>query len=189
MNDMATIDTAARVAELLKQLTGLTEIASLVGGEAMPGDGATIDLFDPATGRQSATYRDAGAGVIAAAHDAAAKAQGQWWGKTASERGRIMFRIGALIRENAEALAELEALSAGRLIRDIAGEAVRIAEMFEYYAGWCDKLHGEVIPVPTTHLNYTRPEPYGTVVQITPGTPRSSPAAGRWHRRSAPATR
>ena len=26
-----------------------------------------------------------------------------------------------------------------------------------------DKLHGEVIPVPTTHLNYTRPEPYGTV--------------------------
>ena len=43
MNDMATIDTAARVAELLKQLTGLTEIASLVGGEAMPGDGATID--------------------------------------------------------------------------------------------------------------------------------------------------
>ena len=67
MNDMATIDTAARVAELLKQLTGLTEIASLVGGEAMPGDGAIIDLFDPATGRQSATYRDAGAGVIAAA--------------------------------------------------------------------------------------------------------------------------
>lgn len=40
--------------------------------------------------------------------------------------------------------------------------------MFECYARGCDKLHGEVIPVPTTHLNYTRPEPYGTVVQITP---------------------
>ncbi len=40
--------------------------------------------------------------------------------------------------------------------------------MFEYYAGWCDKLHGEVIPVPTSHLNYTRHEPVGTVVQITP---------------------
>jgi acyl-CoA reductase-like NAD-dependent aldehyde dehydrogenase len=40
--------------------------------------------------------------------------------------------------------------------------------MFEYYAGWCDKLHGEVIPVPTSQLNYTCHEPYGVVVQITP---------------------
>lgn len=168
MNEMTQIDAGARVAELLAQLTGFTALASLVGGEAMEGDGASLDLFDPATGKRTATYRDAGQSVIDAAHDAASRAQAEWWAKTASERGRIMFRIGQLVRENAPALAELEALSAGRLIRDIAGEAVRIAEMFEYYAGWCDKLHGEVIPVPTTHLNYTRPEPYGTVVQITP---------------------
>ena len=168
MNQIATIDTAARVAELLKDLTGLSEVASIVGGEAMAGDGAPIDLYDPATGRKTASYKDAGVLVIDAAHDAAARAQAEWWGKTASERGRIMYRIGQLIRENATALAELEALSAGRLLRDISGEAVRVAEQFEYYAGWCDKLHGEVIPVPTTHLNYTRPEPYGTVVQITP---------------------
>lgn len=168
MNEMTQIDAGARVAELLAQLTGFTALASLVGGEAMEGDGASLDLFDPATGKRTATYRDAGQSVIDAAHDAASRAQAEWWAKTASERGRIMFRIGQFVRENAPALAELEALSAGRLIRDIAGEAVRIAEMFEYYAGWCDKLHGEVIPVPTTHLNYTRPEPYGTVVQITP---------------------
>lgn len=66
---------------------------------------------------------------------------------------------GSSLRENADAIAELEALSAGRLIRDTAGEAVRVAEMFEYYAGWCDKLQGELIPVPPTHLNYTRQEP------------------------------
>eukprot|EP01031_Cornospumella_fuschlensis_P048891 gene48891-59866_t len=65
-------------------------------------------------------------------------------------------------------LAELETLSAGKPIRDTTGEVTKVAEMFEYYAGWCDKLHGEVIPVPTSHLNYTRPEPFGTVVQITP---------------------
>src|SRR5688572_7943028 len=107
MNQMATITTADRIAELLKQLTGFTAVASLVGGEAMEGDGAPIDLYDPATGGKTATYKDAGASVIAAAHDAAAKAQAEWWGKTASERGRIMFRIGQLIRENAMALAEL----------------------------------------------------------------------------------
>jgi aldehyde dehydrogenase (NAD+) len=33
--------------------------------------------------------------------------------------------------------------------RDCRVEATKVAEMFEYYAGWADKLHGEVIPVPT----------------------------------------
>jgi acyl-CoA reductase-like NAD-dependent aldehyde dehydrogenase len=76
--------------------------------------------------------------------------------------------VARLVRAHAEALAELEMLSAGKPIRDTRGEVAKVAEMFEYYAGWADKLHGEVIPVPTSHLNYTRPEPFGTVVQITP---------------------
>lgn len=168
MNEMTQISTADRIAQLMKQLCGFSNVASLVDGEAMLGDGSAIQLYDPATGEKTASFADAGQAVIDAAHDAAARAQAEWWSKTASERGRIMFRIGQTIRDNAEALAELEALSAGRMIRDVAGEAVRVAEQFEYYAGWCDKMHGEVIPVPTTHLNYTRPEPYGTVVQITP---------------------
>ena len=157
-----------RIAELMQELMGFSHVASLVGGEAMAGDGAQIQLYDPATGAKTESYADAGQAVVDAAHAAAAAAQVAWWAKTASERGRIMWNAARLIREKAPLLAELEALSAGRLIRDIAGEAVRVAEMFEYYAGWADKLHGEVIPVPTSHLNYTRPEPYGTVVQITP---------------------
>jgi acyl-CoA reductase-like NAD-dependent aldehyde dehydrogenase len=79
-----------------------------------------------------------------------------------------MIEVARLVRQHAAALAELEMLSAGKPIRDTSGEVVKVAEMFEYYAGWADKLHGEVIPVPSGHLNYTRPEPFGTVVQITP---------------------
>ncbi len=99
---------------------------------------------------------------------AADKAQRVWGSMTASARGRIMFEIARLIRQNAEAIAELECRSAGRPIRDVRGEAGRVADMFDYYGGWCDKLHGEVIPVPSSHLNYTRHEPLGVVVQITP---------------------
>ncbi len=159
---------APRIAELMQELLGFRFVASLVAGEAMTGDGASIQLYDPATGEKTESYADAGQAAIDAAHTAAAAAQALWWSKTASERGRVMWRAAALIREKAPLIAELEALSAGRLIRDVSGEALRIAEMFEYYAGWADKLHGEVIPVPTSHLNYTRPEPYGVVVQITP---------------------
>jgi len=44
-------------------------------------------------------------------------------------------------------VAELETLSAGKPVRDTRGEVAKVAEMFEYYAGWADKLHGDVIPV------------------------------------------
>jgi len=53
-------------------------------------------------------------------------------------------------------------------IRDCRVEVSKVVEMFRYYAGWTDKLHGEVIPVPSGHLNYTQREPLGVVFQITP---------------------
>lgn len=162
------IDISARVAELLTELTGFPEIRSWVGGELVEGTGADLDLTDPATGRVFACYRDAGPRIVARAAEAAKEAQKEWFARTASERGRIMFEIGRQIRAVAKPLAELEALSAGRPIRDTTGEPARMAEMFEYYAGWCDKITGDVIPVPSSHLNYTRHEPLGVVAQITP---------------------
>lgn len=163
-----TSEISTRVAELLRDLTGTAEVQSFVGGAVLPGGGAELELTDPATGRVFARYRDAGADVVARAAEAGRAAQREWWRKTASERGRIMYEIGRQIRNHAPALAELEALSSGRPIRDAGGEPARMAEMFEYYAGWCDKITGDVIPVPSAHLNYTRHEPIGVVAQITP---------------------
>lgn len=79
-----------------------------------------------------------------------------------------MMAVGQAIRDHAEALARLESLTSGKPIRDCRGEVMRVAEMFEYYAGWTDKLYGDLIPVPSGHLNYTRREPIGVVLQITP---------------------
>jgi acyl-CoA reductase-like NAD-dependent aldehyde dehydrogenase len=162
------INAEERIAELLTGFLPSTEIGSWVDGTVAIGNGEVMTLIDPATGTPFAAYRDADQSVIDAAMDAAARAQRQWIGLTASARGRVMFEIARLIRQHAEEIAELECRSAGRPIRDTRGEAGRVADMFEYYGGWCDKLHGEVIPVPTSHLNYTRHEPYGVVVQITP---------------------
>ncbi|WP_413220718.1 aldehyde dehydrogenase family protein [Tritonibacter mobilis] len=162
------IDTSVRVADLLRELTGSAEAQSYVGGDLVHGAGSELELTDPATGAVFARYRDAGAEVVARAAEAAKAAQKEWYAKTASERGRILFEIGRQIRQHATALSELEALSSGRPVRDTGGEPARMAEMFEYYAGWCDKITGDVIPVPSSHLNYTRQEPLGVVAQITP---------------------
>jgi acyl-CoA reductase-like NAD-dependent aldehyde dehydrogenase len=40
--------------------------------------------------------------------------------------------------------------------------------MAEYWAGWCDKIEGRTIPVPSGHLVYVRREPFGVVLAITP---------------------
>ncbi|WP_122982812.1 aldehyde dehydrogenase family protein [Methylobacterium indicum] len=143
-------------------------IGSWVNGRMVPGTGETVRLVDPATGLTLAEYPDAGAPVAAEAARAAREAQGRWAALTGAARGRVMQEIARTIRAEIEPLARLEALNAGKPIRDCRGEATKVAEMFEYYAGWADKLHGEVIPVPTSHLNYTRREPLGVVLQITP---------------------
>ncbi len=79
-----------------------------------------------------------------------------------------MQAIAAEVEKHVEPLAQLEALVAGKPLRDCRVEVSKVVEMFRYYAGWADKLHGEVIPVPSGHLNYTLREPLGVVFQITP---------------------
>ena len=149
------VDDSARVLELLRDILPSKDIGSLVAGEILPGSGESVELVDPATGKVFLTYADAGPAVIDAAMDAAQVAQARWAALTASARGRVMWEIGRLLREHAAAIAELESRTAGQPIRDTRGLVGKVAEMFEYYGGWCDKMHGDVIPVPTSHLNYT----------------------------------
>lgn len=157
-----------QVEALLISLLGSAEFGSWVGGDMVLGKGEAIQLINPATGKHFMTYNDAGEDVVDVAADAASVAQKIWWAKPASARGQLMWKCASVIREKAEPLAQLESISAGKPIRDCRVEVSKVADMFEYYAGWCDKITGQVIPVPTSHMNYTRHEPYGVVTQITP---------------------
>jgi acyl-CoA reductase-like NAD-dependent aldehyde dehydrogenase len=143
-------------------------IGSYIKGELQAGSGADISLINPATGDLFITYKDAGTEIATQACDAALAGQKTWGALSHAERGRLMQEAGRVLRTNIEHIAQLESISAGKPIRDCRGEALRVAEMFEYYGGWTDKLYGNVIPVPSGHLNYTRREPMGVVLQITP---------------------
>lgn len=146
-----------------------TQPQSLVGGQLCDGAGAQITLVDPFTEAPLFSYADAGAALARTACDAAQAAQ-PGWAKALSgaARGQVMHDISRAVLAHAEPLATIEAITAGKPIRDCRVEVAKVAEMFAYYAGWADKLHGEVIPVPSGHLNYTLREPLGTVFQITP---------------------
>jgi len=142
---------------------------SLVDGDLIDGKGEKISLVDPFTEEGLTDYPDAGA-ELAQRACRVAKAHQRTWARdhSAAARGQVLQDIARATLEKAEPLARLEALTAGKPIRDCRIEVAKVAEMFAYYGGWADKLHGDVIPVPSGHLNYTLREPLGVVFQITP---------------------
>jgi aldehyde dehydrogenase (NAD+) len=119
-------------------------------------------------------------GVFAAAEQGA-----RLWKRTGVlERGKIMFRAAALIREEAAELAELIVAEMGKTRAEATGEVGKSAEFFEYYAGLARLPFGEMLPDarPGTFATQTR-EPLGVVLLITPwNDPLLTPA-----RKMAPA--
>ncbi len=138
--------------------------------------GKTFQVLDPATASPLAKVAEGDKADIDAAVEAARRAfdTGPWRRMTPSERGRIIHRIGDLILENMDELAELESLDNGKPKAVAkAADVTLAADMFHYMAGWATKIHGKTIPIsnlaaPGEYLSYTRPEPVGVVGQIIP---------------------
>lgn len=143
-------------------------LGSLIDGAIVTGEGAPIVLYDPGTGDERETYLDAGESIVDRAVRCASVGARQWARISPGVRGSVLTAAAARISAASESLAQLESSTSGKPIRDCRVEVQKVAQMFAYYAGWCDKLHGEVICVPTSHLNYTTCVPYGVVAQITP---------------------
>jgi aldehyde dehydrogenase (NAD+) len=131
--------------------------------------GKRFDTLNPATGEVITSVAEADKADIDVAVRAARKAfeEGPWSRMTATERGKILYKLAGLIMEHREELAELETMDNGKPISDARNiDVPLVADCIEYYAGWANKVHGETIPVPGPFLNYTLREPIGVVGQI-----------------------
>ncbi len=136
-------------------------------------NGQTFDTVDPSTGRWLARVPSAQAEDVDAAVRAARQAfdSGAWHIKlTASERGRLIWRLADLMDERAPILAQLDALDNGKPVKKAQTVDVPLsAEHFRYYAGWTTKIEGATIPVSTRGMfNYTVREPVGVCGLIVP---------------------
>lgn len=139
------------------------------GAWRAPSGGQTLPLEDPShgteTGRIARGSEQDIDDAVAAAH--AARAGG--WGRLgAAERGRVLARIGALVTDRTEALAELEAADVGKPLSQARNDAVALARYLEFYAGAADKLMGETIPFDPGYTVYTLREPHGVTGHIIP---------------------
>ena len=87
----------------------------------------------------------------------------------AAERGQILLRWADLIKQHAEEIVELESLDAGKPISATPRQDFPAAiDTLTYYAGWADKINGQVVPARDDALTYTVREPVGVVAAIVP---------------------
>jgi phenylacetaldehyde dehydrogenase len=138
--------------------------------------GKTFETPNPATGETLARVAEGDAEDINRAVRAARAAfNGPWSQLTSSDRGRIIWRIGDLILEHAEELAQLESLDNGKPYAVALGADVPLAaDLFHYMAGWATKINGSTIDISVPYMpganfhSYTLREPIGVVGQIIP---------------------
>src|SRR5512132_1424300 len=139
--------------------------------------GATFPVYNPATGGVIAHAAEGDKNDVDRAVKAARRAfeSGPWPRLSPSERGRLVWKLGDLILENLEELAELESLDNGKPITVArAADVPLAADLFHYMAGWATKIEGNTIPLSVPYARgvkfhaYTLREPVGVVGQIIP---------------------
>ncbi|OYR13382.1 aldehyde dehydrogenase family protein [Brucella thiophenivorans] len=132
--------------------------------------GKTVDVVAPAEGIVFAEISASGAEDVDRAVKAARAAfEGGAWSKlTATERGRLLSKLGEAILANADELAELEARDCGKPIKQARADIDASARYFEFYGGAADKVHGEQIPFLKGYFVTGEREPLGVTGHIIP---------------------
>lgn len=132
---------------------------------------ARFDSLDPATGEVWAEMPEAREADVDRAVEAADRAlyDGPWARMTATQRGRLLYRLADLIAANAQTLAELETRDTGKIIRETSAQIAYVADYYRYYAGLADKIEGAHLPIDKPDMEvWLRHEPVGVVAMVVP---------------------
>ncbi|HWZ43570.1 MAG TPA: aldehyde dehydrogenase family protein [Candidatus Saccharimonadales bacterium] len=143
----------------------------LIDGKWVEGSGRPFDTINPATGEVLTQVAESTADDVNRAVISARKAfedpAAPWRKMSASERGKVLWRLADLIEKNIDELAELETLDNGKPIFESRYvDMPMVADLFRYYAGWATKIHGETVNSFTNAFTYTLREPVGVVGAI-----------------------
>ncbi len=127
--------------------------------------------LNPANGEVWASFPAASEADVNRAVDAADHAlfNDEWPSYSATQRGKLLRKLGDLIVQHAVELGELETIDSGKLATETRAQSTYVADYYYYFAGLADKIQGQVLPIdkPDLHV-YTTREPIGVVAAIVP---------------------
>jgi 5-carboxymethyl-2-hydroxymuconic-semialdehyde dehydrogenase len=142
-------------------------IDHLIAGQRVAGTDY-FETVNPATQEVLAEVASGGEAEVNAAVAAAKEAFPKWAGLPATERAKLMRRLGELIAQNVPEIARTETDDCGQVIAQTGKQLVpRAADNFHYFAEMCTRVDGHTYPTPT-HLNYTLFHPVGVCALISP---------------------
>lgn len=133
--------------------------------------GKTFPTLNPVNGKKIVDIAEADKPDVdhaVAAARAAFKIGSNWRKLDASARGKLINKLADLIERDTEHIANLETIDNGKPYGDSVFDIGCAVDTFRYYAGWCDKVHGQTIPADGEVFSLTRKEPIGVVGQIIP---------------------
>jgi len=153
-------------------MADLEKLRMYINGDwADPTSGDYFESFNPFTGKPWALVPQGNTDDVDRAVGAAKQAfnSGEWPKLTATARGHLLRRLGDLVAENAQHLAEMEVRDNGKLIAEMGMQLKYIPQWYYYFAGLADKIEGAVLPIDKAdHFTYTTHEPLGVVGMIIP---------------------
>ena len=115
-----------------------------------------------------ATVSAATAEDVDTAVQAARKALKPWRRVPGTERGDLLRKLSDLSAQHKDLLATIETWDNGKPYADAMADVEELVEVFKYYGGWSDKIHGQVIETTPAKFAYTIREPIGVCGQIIP---------------------
>jgi aldehyde dehydrogenase (NAD+) len=154
----------------MNRAPSLKHFQLFIDGKHVSPNGGRYSLdIDPATEEVIGMVAEGNQADVDRAVSAARAALKPWGAMRAAERGRILQRAAALLEEHQEELIELESRDAGKPLASVRRQDMAaVIDTVRYYAGWCDKITGQVIPARPDALTYTVREPVGVVAAIVP---------------------
>ncbi len=146
------------------------ELLLIDGARIRSLSGKTFKSLNPATEQVIATIAEGNEADVDRAVAAARRAfEGPWRTMRAAERGHILLRWAELLKQHADEIAALESADAGKPIAAVLRQDLPAAiDTLTYYAGWADKISGDVVSTRDDALTYTVREPVGVVAAIVP---------------------
>jgi alpha-ketoglutaric semialdehyde dehydrogenase len=146
------------------------ELRTVIGGAEVAGEGPALEVRNPADPAELvASGRASSPEQAAAALDAAAGARERWAAVPAQQRGEVLRRAGDLMAAQAEELARLLTREEGKTLTDSRVEVQRAATTLRFYGAAGTLVAGDTLPsAAPSQLLFTRREPMGIVVLITP---------------------
>ncbi|PZM08802.1 aldehyde dehydrogenase [Rhizobium tubonense] len=132
---------------------------------------ACFESIDPASGRAWAEMPEAREADVDRAVKAAHEAlyNGPWARTTATQRGKLLYRLADLVAAHAGKLAELETRDTGKIIRETSAQIAYVADYYRYYAGIADKIEGSYLPIDKLDMDvWLRREPIGVIAMVVP---------------------